>query len=306
MSSLHISLFGSVQVSHSDPALRTGKLTNTLQGLLAFLLLERQRLHSREALASRFWSGYDLPHARNCLNTALWRLRQVLEPDGIESGTYLLRNHRGDIGFNRESQHWLDVQVFEEQITGALRLPPGEARASQVNELQSAVALYTGDLLEGIYDDWALREREYLRRLYLNGLAYLMQYYKLHQIYDKSLSCGQLILDHDPLREEIHREMMRVYAESGQRSLALRQYESCRATLEVELNIGPMDETQLLYQQLQSDLPTSSAQPPARDQLAELLPAVALVHQAEQSLAAAQRDLQEALQWIETLVQKRP
>lgn len=306
MSSLHISLFGSVQVRHSDPELRTGKLTNTLQGLLAFLLLERQRLHSREALASRFWSGYDLPHARNCLNTALWRLRQVLEPDGIADGTYLLRNHRGDIGFNRESQHWLDVQVFEEQINGVLRFPPEEARASHINDLQSAVALYTGDLLEGIYDDWALREREYLRRLYLNGLAYLMQYFKLHQTYDKSLSCGQTILDHDPLREEIHREMMRVYAESGQRSLALRQYESCRAILEVELNVGPMEETQLLYQQLQSDLAPAAIQAPARDQLAELLPAVALVHQAEQSLAAAQRDLQEALQWIETLVRKRP
>lgn len=305
MSSLHISLFGSVQVSHSDPAVRTGKLTNTLQGLLAYLLLERRRLHSREALASRFWSGYDLPHARNCLNTALWRLRQVLEPDGIEDGTYLLRNHRGDIGFNQESQHWLDIQVFEEKINGVLRLPPQEACVSQISEIESAVALYTGDLLEDIYEDWALREREYLRRLYLNGLAYLMQYYKLHRIYDKSVSCGQMILDHDPLREEIHRELMRVYAESGQRSLALRQYEGCRAILDEELNIGPMEETQTLYQQLQSDLLPSTPQPTAPDHLTVFLPAVALVQQAEQSLAAAQRDLQEALQWIETLMQKR-
>jgi DNA-binding SARP family transcriptional activator len=267
-------------------------------------VLERQRLHPREVLAGLFWSEYDSVHARGCLNTALWRLRRVLEPDGILNGTYLLTNHQGDVGFNRQSQHWLDVEVFEEKIQQVLNLPGQEVGERQVADMESALALYTGDLLEGLYEDWALRAREYLRRLYLNGLAYLMHYYRRQRCYEKSLAHGQRILDKDPLREEIHREMMRLYAESGQRPLGLRQYEICRAALDEELGIQAMEETQMLYEQLLSDLPTTM-QSSTPDLLLEILPALRLCHQAAQTLAAAQSELQQALQRIEALINRR-
>jgi DNA-binding SARP family transcriptional activator len=130
--------------------------------------------------------------------------------------------------------------------------------------LEVAASLYTGELLEGFYYDWALRERERLRYVYLNSLAHLMQFYRRQRLYDKGLEAGRKILDLDPLHEEIHREMMQLYAESGQRALAIRQYESCCDSLHAELGILPMDETQALYTQIAPESCHPGRSAPAR------------------------------------------
>jgi DNA-binding SARP family transcriptional activator len=249
MNLLHISLFGHIRVVHRGH-LSPIKVTRTCQNLLAYLLLQRDRTHPREVLAGLFWANHSQDHARRNLNSALWRLRQILEPAGVSRGTYLQSTDVSEVGFNSASDYWLDIAAFESQVAHALTTPIQHMHASDAQMLENALQLYTADLLEGFYDDWALRERERLRRMYLNSLAHLMTYYRLHQAFAQSLACGQKILDHDPLREEIHREMMRLYLANGQRTLAARQYEQCRTILADELRIAPMEETQILYAQI--------------------------------------------------------
>jgi len=251
MGTLRIRLFGSVRITHDgQPPL--AHVTRSVQSLLAYLLLHRQRLHPREVLAGVFWGDQSEDRARSCLNTALWRLRGVLEPRGIPRGTYLVSTPIGEVGFNRKSDHWLDVAVLEESLGPVLAKPVQEMASEDARELQDALSLCTGELLEGCYEDWALRERERLRTLNLRGLAHLMRYRRDTGAYEESLACGRQILDLDPLREEIHREMMRLYVEAGQRALAIKHYQSCRKVLEEELAVPPMEETQRLYRQILS------------------------------------------------------
>lgn len=225
------------------------KVTSKVCTLLAYLLLQRHRSHHREVLAGLFWGEYPQDKARSCLSTALWRLRGILEPEGISRGTYLVITP-AEVSFNQESDHWLDVALFEAQLSRVLTLPPDVMEIADAQELKAALQLYTGELLEGFYDDWVLRERERLRLLYLNSLLRLMAYYKHRGAYKEGLACGQQILQHDPLREDIHREVMCLYLRSGQRALAVQQYEICRKLLSVELDIPPMPETQTLYEQI--------------------------------------------------------
>jgi DNA-binding SARP family transcriptional activator len=249
MRTLRICLFGSVRVSH-DGQLPTRHVTRSVQSLLAYLLLHRQRLHPREVLASVFWSEQSEERARSCLSTALWRLRGVLEANGVPKGTYLVTNPLGEIGFNRTSDHWLDVAAFEAEVNRVLAKSVQALAADDAGDLREALSLYTGELLEGFYDDWALRERERLHVLQLKGLIHLMRYWKGRGDYDEALACGQRILDQDPLREEIHREVMRIYLESGERDKAIRQYNACRRVLKEELGIAPMEETQRLHAEI--------------------------------------------------------
>ena len=302
MNVLNISLFGTVRISHSNPSIPSCKSTHTIQALLAYLALQRNRLHPRDVLAGLFWGEYDSVRARNCLNTALWRLRQVIEPDGVPDGTYLLNNDHGDIGFNQDSPHWLDVAAFEEGLSPLRGMLPHAIEEHQARALESALVLYTGDLLEGFYDDWALREREQMRRLYLNGQGYLMQYYKHQRQYEQGIACGHKILLHDPLREEIHREVMRLYAESGQRSMVAHQYEVCEKALATELGIAPLEETQRLYQQLVVASP-AEAVPSLHDHTAEIEESIAFLRQTAQNLAAIQREMLQAAQRLRSLVQ---
>lgn len=249
MNILQVRLFGRVQVSHNNWQTEVN-ITRISQGLLAYLLLQRHRSHSRDELAALFWGEQSEDKARGCLNTALWRLRCALEPSGTPHETYLHGNHVGEVEFNRASRYWLDVAAFEEHIRRILVTPMETIEERKVQKLRSVMQLYRGELLEGFYDDWALRERERLRTLYLNGLAYLMKYERYQGNYENGLSYGRQILELDPLREEIHRELMRLYLENQQRPLAVRQYKACCEMLRAELDIEPMLETQALYAQI--------------------------------------------------------
>jgi DNA-binding SARP family transcriptional activator len=246
MPALRIQLFGTVNVSHDGRSLDT-RLIHAVQSLLAWLLLHRRKMHARDALAALFWSDQSDARARSCLSTALWRLRQVLEPPGIPRGTYLI-GQSDAVGFNATSDYWLDVAAFEEGIERGA---------------EDAIACYTGDLLEGFFDDWVLRERERLRMLYLDGLGRLLRRHSETGALERALHCGQQILAFDPLREDIHRELIRLHLRSGHRALALQQYEHCRASLQQELGVEPMDETRALCASLHPPkAPTAPPRPP--------------------------------------------
>lgn len=249
MGILSIYLFGGCKIVHSGYTV-TAKITKMIQGLLAFLVLHRQRTHPRDILATLFWGDQSEERARNCLSTALWRLRRILEPSGVSKGTYLLTTNPGEVGFNRESDHWLDVAVFEEQVTRILAKPVQDLRPEDVNNLNKALSLYTSELLEGFYDDWALRERERLRSLHLKSLMWLLGYWRNARAFEESLNCGLRVLNLDPLREEIHREVIRLYMAQGQRTMAIRQYQICCRILDEELGVSPMEETQALYAEI--------------------------------------------------------
>lgn len=250
MSTIKLFLFGAVRIDHDGHG--QTKLTHTLQLVLAHLLLQGKVNHARESVAGLVWGDHPQDHARNCLNTALWRLRRALEPRGIPPGTYLVSEPGGEIGFNWASPHWLDIETFEKEVTRLLAVPPNSMTDKQAEQMAFALSLYTGDLLDGFYEEWVLRERERLRLLYLKSLAHLALQYRHRRAFEQSIACCQKILLHDPLREEIHRELMRLYLQSGQRALAVRQYEICRQVLEKELAIPPMEETQRLFHHLLS------------------------------------------------------
>jgi DNA-binding SARP family transcriptional activator len=249
MSGLRVTLLGSVRIEHQGRPV-SEQPTRAVQSLLAYLLVQRHRCHSRDVLAAQFWADQNEDSARGCLNTAVWRLRRVLEPDGIPRGTYLIKTGDGELGFNSESNHWLDITVLETGIGRLLSRPATAIEAADVEQVQSALQLYAGDFLEGNYHDWVLRERERLRALYLNALARIMRHHHGRGAFEEGLVCGEKILALDPLREEIHREMMRMYLKNGQRVHAARQYEICRDLLAAELNVEPMDETRAVYAQI--------------------------------------------------------
>ena len=247
MDTLAIFLFGQARVLHPGNT-EAQPIARGLYELFAYLLLERKRQHKREVLADLLWGERDGSQARSCLSTALWRLRRILEPPGVRRGTFLVATGAGGVGFNCDSDYWLDVAEFEERVNPIVDLPIGQMAPAHVARLEEAVALCDGEILDGVYGDWALRERERLNRLYLNALHALMSYHRHHERYNRSLHYGHQILARDPLREEVHRAVIGMHAAVGDRGQAVRQYRECCRMLAEELGVPPMDETQALYQ----------------------------------------------------------
>jgi DNA-binding SARP family transcriptional activator len=58
------------------------------------------------------------------------------------------------------------------------------------------------------------------------------------------------VLRRDRCYEEAYQVLMRVYAQSGSRSQALRTYSRCVQALQDELSIDPLPETTDLYERI--------------------------------------------------------
>ncbi len=216
----------------------------------------------------------------------------MLEPDDVQPGTYLIASNAGEVGFNWDSGHRLDTESFEQYIYPLLRKPVADLGEDDIKEIEGVLTLYRGDLLEGIYEDWALRERERFRSLHLNCLTRLMECYAGRKNFEQSIALAHEILRRDPVREEIHRALMRLYLESGQRTLAMRQYVLCRDLLDHELGVPPLEETQILYQKIIASSPSIAREAGGQSVSQDIALLVHELHLVRQSLVEAARSLE--------------
>jgi DNA-binding SARP family transcriptional activator len=132
-----------------------------------------------------------------------------------------------------------------------------------------------------------------------------MRYYRHQRAYEESLARGQQILQLDPLREEIHRAVMRLYEESGQRALAVRQYEACRKILVTELGVPPMEETQVLYAQIVRGAGDSQPEAANLSDPVTFQQALQQFRLAAQELYSGHEQLRRAIQLLDRLAEQR-
>jgi DNA-binding SARP family transcriptional activator len=245
---LAVRLFGRGTASYFDRPI-DGFPNHQSYLLFCYLLLNRQHKQNRERLASVFWGNYNTSISLKYLRNALWKLRTDFQSMGAELENYLQVND-DNVAFQRSSPYQLDIETFETLTASSRNIPAKELNLDQALQLQQAVELYDGDLLEGVDEEWCLYERERLSLLHLNALTKLMLYHRNHQNYINGLDYGERILKFDNTRENIHREMMILYWLSGEPQMALVQYHQCEQILHDQMGVEPTEDTQELYQQM--------------------------------------------------------
>src|SRR5262249_56633226 len=113
---------------------------------------------------------------------------------------------------------------------------------------EAAVAVYHGPLLDGVhvaapaFEEWLEAERTRLHELALQALQRLLTRHARTGRLDAAIHVATRLLALDPLQEDVHRALMRLYARHGRRAAALRQYQACVAVLQKELGVEPEDE----------------------------------------------------------------
>ncbi len=235
MPDLRLSLLGGLEIAGDAAAGRP--LTRKARGMLAYLALHPRQAQSREKLAAMFWGGTAESQARTNLRQTLSSLRRALTS---LNGAHLLTE--GDHVALDLNGLALDVLRFEELIA-----------RSTPEDLEQAIALYKGDLLDGFslneepFEEWIRSERERLRAMAVAALERLVTHYLDAQDFSRCVQVATRLLALDPLREDIHRALMRAYAAQGRLSLALKQYDICRDALRRELGVRPESESEQLY-----------------------------------------------------------
>jgi DNA-binding SARP family transcriptional activator len=295
---LRIRLFGSLELDRDGVALP--RFASRKSGdLFAYLALNRKAPHTREHLAGVFWGESTEERARHTLNTTLWRINRVLEPPHTpahERG--YLRVSPQHIGFNMATGVWLDVAEFESRCDLAEQTTAPDQRFALYSQ---AINLYRGDLIADCYEDWCVVERERLQGMYVRALARLMEYNSSKTEFDRAIECARRILNCDPLREEVHRDLMRLHMHAGQPAAALRQYRHCEDLLREELGVEPAPETRALLTPILGA--TSTTNPTTRPRVTprDVSALAARIEDLSAACDAARRQLAEAMDLLRVM-----
>jgi predicted ATPase len=229
---LKIYLFGQPRLENAGNQLKLPGLPKTLP-LWSYLLLHRRQPVKRATLAFALWPDEPEKTTRANLRRHLQELRRILP--SASAGQEFLIGDTESLQWNLAADYWLDVAEFEQQ-------------SASNDSLAGAVALYSGDLLESVYDDWLFYERERLRNLYFSDLSQLILKSRAQRDYPAAIEYARQVVNRDPLREDAVRQLMHLRYESGDRSGALQEYELFARRLRAELDVEPMPETLTLHE----------------------------------------------------------
>lgn len=281
---LRVRLFGDLSLSAQGEAV---ELAASAAPIIGYLVLNRHRAVPRGEVAGAIWPERSDARARRCLSTALWRLK------GPQTGGLVDTSHHELLRLNWRAARWVDAVWFERRVEATLRVAPEALDAAQYRQLRSAVALYRDDLLRASELEWALIERQRLRHLYLDALFYLTRAADARGDRAAAMAFGRRLTALEPLREDAHRLLMRVYVASGNRGKAIEQYRICQGELSTELNVEPTAETQALFAMIIGDTPAAASAAERRAASLEALDD--RVRAARRAIAAADLRLVDAL-----------
>src|SRR5256712_12386907 len=201
--------------------------------LLAYLAAATPRgPHRRDTLLALFWPELDQDHARAALRQSLHVLRSALGADAMVS--------RGDeeIGLDFD-QIWCDVSAFDHAIDGG--------------ELEQALDLYRGDLLEGFFisdapefEQWLETERRRLRDMASRAARRLGERCEGDGNLTTAAHWARRAMELAPYDEALLRRLISVLDRHGDRAGALHAYEEFSARLAEEYEAQPAPETEAL------------------------------------------------------------
>lgn len=236
MSRVALSLLGTPEVTQ-DGEVVDGFRSLKARALLFYVAASGQP-ESRARLAGLLWGDLPEENANANLRKTLTNLRKLVGPH--------LAITRETVAVDETNPPWLDVGEFEAALDS--HDPTG---------LETAVNLYRGDFLDGFYvreaaefETWLLAERYRLRERLLAALQALAEQEARRGQFATATGYAQRLLALEPLREGVHRLLMSLFAQNGQRARALAQYDTCAQILARELGVEPGEKTKALFHQI--------------------------------------------------------
>ena len=250
---MRVRFFGHFEMLCEGETMRLGRNGKALT-ILKYLLANHTRPVSQDHLMGWLWPDSNLKKARWSLNSAIHGLRKLLSGCSasvsinyvsLEDGYYRLSP---DVGVTT------DVDDFDKHHERGRRLEKGLRMGEAAIEYEKAIELYRDDyLVEDLYEDWTMVERERLANAYIDILDRLAVHYMEVGQHQESIRACYRVLEKYRCHEDSYRLLMQCYASLGLRARALHQFRMCEQILGQEYGTLPSPKTRSLYLRLLSD-----------------------------------------------------
>jgi len=243
---VYIRMLGGFRISVGDSTIpENAWRLRKAASLVKFLALAHgHRLHREQAMEA-LWPDLGKKAASNNLRQALYAARRTLGGPDPRVGSRYLASEDETLVLCPEGEPWVDAEAFEEAAKNA-------RRSREPTAYEVALDLYAGELLPGDrYEEWAEEHRRRLRETYLSLLLRLARLHEERGDYETAAEVLRRLVEEEPIREQAHLDLMRLYAQSGRESEALAQYRRLEETLR-EIGAEPAASSRALKEEIAS------------------------------------------------------
>jgi len=222
------------------------------RALLALLLLQANRVVSRDRLIDELWETDPPETARTALQVHVSQLRKVLGRDRIvtQAPGYLVRVEPGE----------LDLDRFEKLVGGLDR----RDAARTAESLRGALELWRGPPLGDLDGSFARAERGRLEERRLLALEQRIEAELALGRHAELVPELEGLVRESPLREGLRAQLMLALYRCGRQADALEAYRQGRRLLADELGLEPGEQLRRLEKGiLEQDTSLAAPEPPA-------------------------------------------
>ena len=212
------------------------------RALLGYLVQRGGTGVARNTITGLLWSERGEEQARASLRQTLSELRATL----TKAGQKPFNASNESIIWARGSA-WIDSKELE-----------SAAQSDDDEKLRETALLIRGEFMEGLsvdeaaFEHWLAGERERFRQLVCTVHSRLIDRAERSGDIEEALNHGLKLILLDPLQEQVHRTLMRLYAAQGRNDAALAQYERCKQELSSQIGVQPEPETETLARSIRA------------------------------------------------------
>ncbi|WP_432663109.1 BTAD domain-containing putative transcriptional regulator [Wukongibacter baidiensis] len=239
MRKLSIKTFGVPTIQFDDKCMNDF-LSQKAIGLLIYLGLNRNRLLSRERLASYFWELNDLKSARYNLRHTIWKINR------LEDQMKIITTKKDVCSISEEFEVYVDAIDLESCSSNLTTL--------ELKEIERVLQVYSDDFMDGEYyphasviNEWIMNQRQYYQKMYFEMTTYVGDIFLNQRDFDTSLKYYKNLLLINPLHEDTYLKLMENRLLANNRVEAISYYMQCQSALRNELNIDPNQDIQNKY-----------------------------------------------------------
>ncbi|HEV7763271.1 MAG TPA: BTAD domain-containing putative transcriptional regulator, partial [Acidimicrobiales bacterium] len=250
---LRIRVLGPPSVGHDGvPTSRSEWGRERVRSLLCWLVARRRV--TRAETETALWPDFDNATAGGNLRTTLGYLQRVLEPERAAGDAPFHVRGDGDALLLADEAVTVDVWEFEQLLDEAADAEAAGAPSVALAAYEQAAALWGGEYLVDVYDDWAGPERDRLRARFLAGSVRAGELQLAAGDIDRALLLATRAIEAEPWSEPAHRLAIAAHLARGDRASARRALERCHLALD-DLGVGPAELTVMLERSVLADRP---------------------------------------------------
>lgn len=235
MAALRVLFFGDFVALRNGSAVEALQRQPSLQALLLFLVLHRDVPLARQRVAFTLWPDTTEARARANLRQGVYALRSVL------GDQFPLHITPQTLTLSSSGTLWTDIWTFDNALD-----------SSDPAQIHRAIALYRGEILQGVYAEWLAPFRERYLRRYQEALEQLADLADAEGDLYEAIALTRRLLASDPFRERSVRLLMQRLVRAGDRAAALACYADLKRLLVEELGVDPALETMALAERIGS------------------------------------------------------